>query len=299
MQTKTWTGTALAALASLVFQDAEGAPMKPTIESHRTETGIAYAVAGDGETTVVFVHGANADRTHWHRQMGRVPDGRRHVALDLAGHGESSDPSEPFSMEVFARGVAEVLDDLALERAILVGHSNGVAVVRQFARSWPERVLGLLFADGALVPPISPEMEAWMRGMLARPDYEAALKGMVEMTPRGGLADEDYALVKAVHLATSKSTALGWLDAMTDPAAWTEDRIGAPVLVLRTGAPGGSGGSSEGGDPGEEVLRRIAPHAVVESWNDCGHFLMLERPDELERALLALSSRAIADARAR
>ncbi len=93
---------------------------------------VAYEARGTGDDAIVFVHGWSGDRSHWYRQMDGIATDRRLLAVDLIGHGASDAPDIPYTMNLFARSVAAVLDKLELERAVLVGHSMGVMVVRQF-----------------------------------------------------------------------------------------------------------------------------------------------------------------------
>ena len=55
-------------------------------------------------------------------------------------------------MDLHARAIDAVLDDAAVKSAVLIGHSNGTPVMRQFYRRFPEKVKGLVIVDGALRP---------------------------------------------------------------------------------------------------------------------------------------------------
>src|ERR1019366_7625175 len=73
------------------------------------------------------------------------------VTLDLPGHGQSESPaSGKFSMDLFARAVEAVRDEANADKVVLVGHSMGVPVVRQYARLYPQHVAGLVAVDGPL-----------------------------------------------------------------------------------------------------------------------------------------------------
>ena len=88
-------------------------------------------------------------------QMEQLSTCRRLVAIDLLGFGQSSRPQAGCSVGLWARSIAAVLDDLGVERSVLVGHSNGVAVIRQFYRLYGRRVDGLIAVDDALWLPES------------------------------------------------------------------------------------------------------------------------------------------------
>jgi pimeloyl-ACP methyl ester carboxylesterase len=73
-----------------------------------------------------------------------VPDSIRAVAVSQRGHGESDKPETGYGVEDFAADVVSVLDALAIERAVLAGHSGSCLVARRVALDHPSRVAGLI-----------------------------------------------------------------------------------------------------------------------------------------------------------
>src|SRR6476659_5678336 len=72
---------------------------------------------GSGGTAVVFVHGNGGNRTQWAAQLRHLRAGRRAVAFDLRGMGESETARNgDYSVEGFAEDVAAVADALGLRR---------------------------------------------------------------------------------------------------------------------------------------------------------------------------------------
>lgn len=240
---------------------------------------VAYQARGEGDRAVVFVHGWSGNAGHWHRQMAGLETGRRLVALDLPGHGDSDKPVTGYSMDLFARAVVAVLDDLGIGGAVVVGHSNGVPVARQLHRRWPERVEAMVFVDGPLEPIPAPTLQ-WMKAAMDRPDYEQFMAGMVAQTPTGDLLPEDVERIRTDALAMPRHVQKGGLEAMSDPEIWTEDPIDVPLLVLKVADPR-PGATADY----EQRVRRFAPHADYQVWDDATHFLILERPDRFNRLL--------------
>src|SRR5450756_1286242 len=73
------------------------------------------------------------------------------IAPDLLGHGDSSTPRGDYSLGAHAGGLRDLLDELGVQRATLVGHSLGGGVALQFAWLFPERVERLvLVSSGGL-----------------------------------------------------------------------------------------------------------------------------------------------------
>ena len=101
---------------------------------------LSYFEAGDGPAPVLLIHGNFAGKQWWREILAAPQPGTRLIAPDLPGFGESYAngtfrPSIPF----YARSLTDFLDDLGVERAILLGHSFGGAVATELALSDPDR----------------------------------------------------------------------------------------------------------------------------------------------------------------
>ena len=109
------------------------------------------ASTGSGKATVVLVHGWTCDSSSWDAQVPVLATHYRVITLDLPGHGRSGWPKDgKFSMDLFARAVEAVRAEGHAEKIVLVGHSMGAPVIRQYARRYPEHVAGLIAVDGPL-----------------------------------------------------------------------------------------------------------------------------------------------------
>jgi pimeloyl-ACP methyl ester carboxylesterase len=117
-------------------------------------SGGAYDLAGPpGARAIVLVHGTRLSRAAWSPQVARLARDFRVVAPDLPGHGALADI--PFTLAGAADWLAEVIDEAAGGRAIVVGHSLGGYVAMELAARSPERVAGLVLA-GASREPVGP-----------------------------------------------------------------------------------------------------------------------------------------------
>jgi pimeloyl-ACP methyl ester carboxylesterase len=118
---------------------------RPMPSFHNGAVEIAYLDEGEGDP-IVLVHGfASSKNVNW-VYPGWVSelkkDGRRVIALDLRGHGESSklyDP-EQYSIEIQAGDVLALMDHLKFERADIMGYSMGGRITAYLARYQPERL---------------------------------------------------------------------------------------------------------------------------------------------------------------
>ena len=108
---------------------------------------IRYDVAGSGSPAIVFVHGWSCDRTYWREQMTAFAARHIVVAVDLAGHGESGIGRTAWTMPAFGDDTVAVVEQLGLERVVLVGHSMGGDVVVEAALRLGDRVAGVVWVD--------------------------------------------------------------------------------------------------------------------------------------------------------
>ena len=104
------------------------------------------------QATIVFIHGFGGSTFSWrHNAPFFASKGYRVVILDMKGFGLShKDFATDYSHPAQARLLAEVLTELGVDQAYLVGHSMGTSVMLHFAHLYPEKVLGLISVGGAV-----------------------------------------------------------------------------------------------------------------------------------------------------
>ena len=94
--------------------------------------------AGRGEC-VVLIHGHPFDRALWGPQLAALRDGFRVVVPDLRGFGESPVTPGLVTMREYAADIEDLLDDLRINRAAVIGLSMGGLVTMELAGARPER----------------------------------------------------------------------------------------------------------------------------------------------------------------
>ncbi|HEX5155289.1 MAG TPA: alpha/beta hydrolase [Parafilimonas sp.] len=139
----------LAFVVSLLFQACSTTEQKqtPPIVVKNGDVTIAYDKVGDGDTTILFVHGWAINRSFWQQQVDAF--GKRYtvVAVDLGGHGESGHNRNTWNINDFANDVAAAIDTLRLKNIILVGHSMAGDIVVETALARPGDVIGIIGID--------------------------------------------------------------------------------------------------------------------------------------------------------
>ncbi|OBA77095.1 alpha/beta hydrolase [Mycobacterium sp. 1554424.7] len=117
---------------------------------------IAYRDAGDGPA-VLLIHGMAGSSATWHAIIPQLSKKYRVIAPDLLGHGMSAKPRGDYSLGAFAVFLRDLLDELGVDRATVVGQSLGGGIAMQFVhqhRDYCERLA--LIGSGGLGPDLSP-----------------------------------------------------------------------------------------------------------------------------------------------
>ncbi|HVF55133.1 MAG TPA: alpha/beta hydrolase [Pyrinomonadaceae bacterium] len=239
---------------------------------------VHYQNSGKGDEALVFVHGWTCDLSFWRMQSAAFTGKTRVIAVDLPGHGRSDKPQIAYTMDLFARSVEAVLRDAGVKRAVLVGHSMGMPVVRQFYRKYPEKTLALVDVDGALRPfAARAAMERFiapLRGDKYRETAAGMVEGMVRPVQSAALREE----IKTAMLSTPQHVAVSAMEGMADDAIWAEDQIRVPVLAVLARSPFWPTDT-------EAHFRKVAPALEYEMWDGVSHFLMMDKPEDFNRTL--------------
>jgi 3-oxoadipate enol-lactonase len=108
---------------------------------------LAFEERGSGPH-LVFVHGFPLDASMWKGQVAALPKSATCVAVDLRGHGMSSEISpEGVTMDLFADDLAATLDELGAKQIDLCSLSMGGYVAFSFWRRHRDRVRSMIFID--------------------------------------------------------------------------------------------------------------------------------------------------------
>jgi pimeloyl-ACP methyl ester carboxylesterase len=238
---------------------------------------IRYDVAGSGSPAIVFVHGWSCDRTYWREQMTAFAARHLLVAIDLAGHGESGIGRASWTMPAFGDDTVAVVEQLGLERVVLVGHSMGGDVVTEAALRLGDRVAGVVWVD--TYPTLDEVTTAEELDAFAAP-FRRDFAGHTRQFVRGMFPPTaDPALVERVAEDMASAPPDVALDAAVHawgndgPAIAALERLTVPVVQIRP-------------DDGPTDIESLARHGVgTVIVHGAGHFPMLEDPAQFDAAL--------------
>jgi pimeloyl-ACP methyl ester carboxylesterase len=103
---------------------------------------IWYAVFGRGQP-VVLLHGGLANANYWGHQVRALDKHYQVIVMDSRGHGRSSRDAKPYGYDLMASDVLGLMDHLGIEKAAIVGWSDGAIIGLDIAMHHPERVTKL------------------------------------------------------------------------------------------------------------------------------------------------------------
>jgi pimeloyl-ACP methyl ester carboxylesterase len=108
---------------------------------------IWYAVFGHGQP-VILLHGGLANSNYWGNQVPVLAKHYQVIVMDSRGHGRSTRDDQPYGYDLMASDVVGLMDFLKIQKAAVVGWSDGAILGLDIAIHHPER-LTKLFAFAA------------------------------------------------------------------------------------------------------------------------------------------------------
>ncbi len=110
-----------------------------------------YIEAGQGEV-LILLHGNGENCFYFAHQIEYFSQEYRVIALDTRGHGDSPMGESPFTIKQFADDLLGFMDEHSIEKASILGFSDGGNIALEFALAHPERVNRLILNGANLSP---------------------------------------------------------------------------------------------------------------------------------------------------
>jgi pimeloyl-ACP methyl ester carboxylesterase len=255
----------------LIQFEAEGAVPLPDTQTkgyvEHDGARIWYAAHGSGPP-VILLHGGLGNSGNWGYQVSAlVREGYRVIVIDSRGHGRSTRDSRPFSYELMAADVAAVMAVLQVERAALVGWSDGACTALVLAAEFPARAAGVFFFACNMDP--------------------SGVKENIEFTPILQRCiirhKQDYARLSATPDQFDEFSEAVGLMQRTQPNYSIDNlaRIRVPVTIVH------SQNDEFIKREHAEYLARSIPGAEFIFLPGVSHFAPLQRPEQFNQAVMA------------
>jgi 3-oxoadipate enol-lactonase len=170
---------------------------------------IEYQVEGKGPW-VTLAHALGVDRSMWDAQVELLAERFSVLRYDCRGHGRSSAPEGPYSLERLAQDALGLFDALGVERTHFIGLSMGGMIAQHVALAAPQRIASLVLADTTsrypaeaapvwqeririvaeqgMEPMVAPTLERWFTAPFrdAHPEVMERIGGLIRATPPAG-----------------------------------------------------------------------------------------------------------------
>lgn len=102
-----------------------------------------YYEAGSG-TTIIFLHGNGEDYSYFENQLIFFSENYHVLAIDTRGQGGSKRGEMPFAISQFADDLCDFMDSKKIDKAIVVGFSDGANIAMEFALRYQDRLQALV-----------------------------------------------------------------------------------------------------------------------------------------------------------
>jgi pimeloyl-ACP methyl ester carboxylesterase len=280
-------------------------------------TEIVVRAAGDPAAPVLlFAHGFSLDLSTWSEQWPALSARFRCVLMDHRSHGASAAAADgDLTLRAMGRDIAAVLDAVAPDGpAVLVGHSMGAMSILALAELRPElfgpRIAGVVLigaasgqlirgAMGSVTELLRPRLgslraaagrvDRLRRAVLASP---ADVGGVVARVTQFG-PDAPRNVVDHVVALAGRASSQVWTDGLADlmemDLRHALPRVTVPALVI-------VGEHDRVTPPAAAVeLAGALPRGELTIVPGAGHIAMLERPEELNRAIDRFADRCLRD----
>ena len=261
--------TVAAARAEEVWQTLPPFPPMPAASESGTapvnDIQMYYAVYGQGEP-LILLHGGLGHSDVWGNQIPELAKNFKVIAADSRGHGRSTRSAQPYSYALMASDVVALMDHLKIDKASILGWSDGGIIGIDIAINHPER-LNKVFAFGA---------NTNVAGLRADVADSVVFNKYIE------IAGQDYARLSTTpteYEAFVKQISEMWA---TQPDYKPEQLGKIPVAVAIA-----DGEHDEAIRQEHDVeMANAIPGAKLVILKGASHFAFLQKPDEFNQAVL-------------
>jgi pimeloyl-ACP methyl ester carboxylesterase len=264
-----------------------------TVDHPEALPALAGADSGnlDRRPPLVLLHGLTFDRSLWNpvlAELDRVDPGRRVLALDLPGHGQS--PRWPFyDLESVADGVHRAVEQAQLESPVVVGHSISAIIATLYAARHPSR--GVVNVDQSLQVSPFARLVRSLADKLRGPAFPAVWEMFETSMQIERLPESAQTLVRSTSRPRQELVLGYWQQLLERPIDEIVDLAAAALTALRDARVPYL---LVAGDPLEpdyqQWLSETLPQVEVDVWARSGHFPQLAHPERFAQRLAITSS---------
>jgi len=261
---------------------------------------IAYIDKGNSTNVLIFIHGLGSYLKAWERNIPKLKDHFRCIAIDLPGYGKSSKQIHSCEVNFYVEIIHELIEKLKLKNVSLVGHSMGGQITIAYAINYPNQISKLVLVAPAGFEKFNNDEIAIIKNIISpeilfkTSDHQIRLNYQINFYKMPAAAEsmiEDRIAIKndeefLNHCTVVSNSLFGLLKA---PVFNRLNEIKIPTLILF--------GKNDLLIPNKSIHKvateeiallgssRIKNSKLV-LLEECGHFLQYEKPDEFNTQLI-------------
>ena len=240
---------------------------------------IEYQRLGTGQP-LVLLHGFPLDIGVWDAILTLLEHQFEIITPNLRGFGKSESRTGEYSLSNMAEDVADLLDHIGLDKSIIAGHSMGGYIALEFARSYPDRLLGLGLISSQVIADSPESRKSRYKSAVQVEEFgmESLANNMAEK-----LTSDPAQRAKSLEIMLRQSTkgVLCALKALAErhDQTTTLKSLEKPVVIVH--------GDSDLLIPVERAkeMKRLNPNSFLTIIPGAGHMPMLEKPADTALAL--------------
>ncbi|MBN8789263.1 MAG: alpha/beta hydrolase [Terrimonas sp.] len=268
------------------FACRPGEAEKPEIK--HGDVSIAYDIAGNSDTAIVFVHGWCINKTYWQSQVDYFKKRFTVVAPDLGGHGKSGHNRKSWTVNDYAGDIVSVINNLGLNKVILAGHSMGGDIILKVADSIPSKIIGFIGIDNFKEPvptSYSPETIKQIDSFFV--EMESNFDAVATEFSRASLFPPGYADTVLVNRVLNDVRSSDPVIATSSLKSLMNFVPGEPAMLSRLKIPFHLIVSDYTPTDEEAIKKYLKTSYTVKTIHGTGHYPMIEKPAEFNRLLEA------------
>lgn len=235
---------------------------------------VKYISLGEGDTTIIFLHGWRSNLGVWKNILTELKDNYKLLALDLPGFGDSLVPKRAFNTELYAEFIEAFLQKLGINNAIFVGHSFGGRIIINLAIKKSTFLKKLVLVNPSGIKLDSKFNLVGLFVVILRPVFKLSFLKSLRKKIYHFMGWEDYIADESAFYKDTYKNVL--LDIYNDKI----ERIALPTLII-------SGERDKSSPPKTAIyLNQKIPNSKLQIIPNAGHFSFLDNPKLFKQLLI-------------
>lgn len=236
---------------------------------------------GNGDTTIILVHGWANVRSIWDDQVSHFSEKYQVIAVDLPGFGESGNNRREWTIQAYGEDISTIIQQLNLKNVVLVGFSIGGPIVIETSIIVPDHIIGLVLVDALqevevnIPPPMVQYIDSVMMDLINNPTKEKLVAG-------GFFKNNVDSAYQRIISFLEGASHIGWRESLAGNIKWQNENCTnsikaakAPIIAI----------NSDQQPTDVKTFRKYAPTFKAKIVKDVGHLIMWDNTQEFNRLL--------------